>query len=163
MSLVPCPDCSRHVRDAEAACPFCGNALPSNLKSRAVPGTTRRLDRFATFTFVAALAVAGSTGVGCSAADSDDSQTESEEELRKKKDAGKDAARRDSGCGEVDEDRGGVQAAYGLPPLARRDLDREPCEIDAGAPDDDDDVVDAGRRVRDGGGMVPAYGMPRNR
>src|SRR5689334_8425171 len=25
MLLVPCPDCSRHIRRAEPACPFCGH------------------------------------------------------------------------------------------------------------------------------------------
>jgi hypothetical protein len=161
MALVPCPDCSRHVRASEQRCPFCDGALPTDLASRVLPSPTRRLDRWATFTFVAALAVAGSTGAGCSAADSDDGQSETDDELRKKKDGGRDAAKRDSGCREVDEDRGGMHAAYGLPPTPRVIDDRPPCGIDAGTDDSDDEVQDAGRRVRDGGGIFPAYGLPR--
>lgn len=177
MALVPCPECSRHVRDAEAACPFCGKDLPTNLKARAVPAATRRMDRFATFTFAAALAIAGTTGVGCSGSDDGRDDTEqSDDELRKKKDAGKDAAKKDAGCREVDDDPGGMIALYGMPPAPRPDDDdRPPCARDAGpaqdsggihamygAPPPTDDDDDNGT-VRDGGGIHAMYGLPPHR
>jgi hypothetical protein len=66
--LVPCPSCHRHVRaDGAASCPFCACALPVDLVKRAVPGTTLRLTRAATFAFTASLA-----SVPLSACSSDD-------------------------------------------------------------------------------------------
>ncbi len=55
--LVPCPDCQRHVRVTESACPFCGAELPSDLHNKVVPPAPRRLSRGAAFVFGAALAV----------------------------------------------------------------------------------------------------------
>jgi hypothetical protein len=56
--LRPCPECRRHVRVAEATCPFCAAAL-----APAAPPTlpVGRLTRAAVFTAGAALAV----GAGC--------------------------------------------------------------------------------------------------
>lgn len=66
--LVPCPECSRHVRKNETTCPFCGQALAlAHLPAPAVP--RRRLGRAATFAFGAS--VVGATAlVACS--DDDD-------------------------------------------------------------------------------------------
>jgi len=55
--LVPCPECSRHVRVSEAECPFC--ALPLDLSGTPeprLPGV--RLSRAATLAFGATLASA---------------------------------------------------------------------------------------------------------
>lgn len=55
--LVPCPECSRHVRVTETACPFC--SLPLDLAdapSPVLPG--QRLSRAATLAFGATLASA---------------------------------------------------------------------------------------------------------
>jgi hypothetical protein len=62
--LVPCPECSRHVRQSESACPFCGQALSlAHLPPPAMP--RRRLGRAATFAFGAS--VVGATAlVACS-------------------------------------------------------------------------------------------------
>jgi hypothetical protein len=56
--LVPCRACSRHIRNLEAACPFCGTAAePSAAAPRELPA--RRLSR-------AALALASMTAIaGC--------------------------------------------------------------------------------------------------
>src|SRR4051812_27908416 len=52
--LVPCPECSRHVRVSETTCPFCGRALDlSALPAPALPRT--RLGRAATFAFGASI------------------------------------------------------------------------------------------------------------
>jgi hypothetical protein len=51
--------CQRHVRVAEVSCPFCGVELLAELAERAVPGTTQRLGRAATFVFGAAIAASG--------------------------------------------------------------------------------------------------------
>src|SRR4051812_25681851 len=52
--LVPCPQCSRHVRVAESSCPFCGSAL--ELSAVAAPQLPRtRLGRAATFAFGASI------------------------------------------------------------------------------------------------------------
>lgn len=61
-TLVPCPACERHVRVSEARCPFCEAALPESIAQRAVPATTQRLSRAATFVFGAAALVASGCG-----------------------------------------------------------------------------------------------------
>jgi hypothetical protein len=53
--LVPCPDCSRHLRRTEASCPFCGANVADAVGGapvRQLP--TTRLGRVALFTFAAA-------------------------------------------------------------------------------------------------------------
>lgn len=65
--LVPCPDCSRHVRTHESACPFCGSALA--LQDTPPPLLPRvRLGRAATFAFGATLAGAAALA-GCGGAE----------------------------------------------------------------------------------------------
>jgi hypothetical protein len=55
--LVPCPECSRHVRISETQCPFC--AQPLDLASVPEPRLPQgRLSRAATFAFGATLASA---------------------------------------------------------------------------------------------------------
>lgn len=49
-SLVPCPSCGRHVRIADATCPFCASAQPAG---RAVTAASRPRAKRA-ITFVAA-------------------------------------------------------------------------------------------------------------
>jgi hypothetical protein len=63
--LVPCPECSRHVRISELQCPFC--ALPLDLANTPPPQLPRgRLSRAATFafgaTFVSATAISACGG-----------------------------------------------------------------------------------------------------
>jgi hypothetical protein len=66
--LVPCPECNRHVRVTETACPFC--ALPLDLGASPEPQLPRtRLSRAATFAFGATL-VSASALAACSS-DSD--------------------------------------------------------------------------------------------
>jgi hypothetical protein len=67
--LVPCPDCSRHVRKSESLCPFCGTSL-SLAQTPAPLLPSRRLGRAATFAFGATLVGAASI-VGCSDGDDD--------------------------------------------------------------------------------------------
>jgi len=53
--LVPCPECSRHVRVSEHECPFC--ALPLDLSAAPQPRLpSERLSRAATLAFGATLA-----------------------------------------------------------------------------------------------------------
>jgi hypothetical protein len=71
--LAPCPSCARHVRIADAACPFCGGALDDAFRetsaraaaARTAParsiGPGRRLGRAALFAFGGA-ALAGTSG-----------------------------------------------------------------------------------------------------
>jgi endogenous inhibitor of DNA gyrase (YacG/DUF329 family) len=62
-TLVPCPECNRHVRRHEMACPFCGAPVAeamSQTPERAMP--TTRLGRSALFVF-AAVSV-GAAGCG---------------------------------------------------------------------------------------------------
>ena len=55
--LLPCPECSRHVRVSEAECPFC--KAPLELSGAPEPLLPRaRLSRAATFAFSATLASA---------------------------------------------------------------------------------------------------------
>jgi hypothetical protein len=66
--LVPCPECSRHVRVSEKQCPFC--ALPLDLAGTPAPQLPRgRLSRAATLAFGATL-VSASALAACSS-DSD--------------------------------------------------------------------------------------------
>lgn len=55
MPLVPCERCHRHIRSDSDACPFCASATPTGFAGRAIPGTQKRLDRVAFFTFALAL------------------------------------------------------------------------------------------------------------
>jgi hypothetical protein len=62
--LVPCPECSRHVRVSEKECPFCG--LPLDLAGTPEPQLPRgRLSRAATLAFGATL-VSASALASCS-------------------------------------------------------------------------------------------------
>lgn len=89
--LVPCPDCGRHVfAGASAACPFCGVALPDDLRTRAIPAATRRLTRAATYAFTASLTVAA-----CS--------------------SGGSGTLGDAGAVDSGRDDGGIAPAYGAP------------------------------------------------
>jgi hypothetical protein len=66
--LVPCPECSRHVRVSETECPFC--ASPLDLAGTPEPQLPRgRLSRAATLAFGATL-VSASALAACSS-DSD--------------------------------------------------------------------------------------------
>jgi hypothetical protein len=56
MAFLPCSQCHRHVRDNEAACPFCGNTIISK-SARALPVT--RLARGAMFAFASVVAGCG--------------------------------------------------------------------------------------------------------
>lgn len=64
--LEPCPECQRHVRISDAACPFCAAPLAeafANVAPRILPRV--RLGRAATFAFgVVALAQGGCTERG---------------------------------------------------------------------------------------------------
>ena len=61
LPLAPCPQCSRHVRTTEAACPFCKSALP-DLPKAALPLAPRGLSRAAALAFGATLAITGCSG-----------------------------------------------------------------------------------------------------
>jgi hypothetical protein len=62
--LVPCPECSRHVRVTETECPFC--ALPLDLAGTPEPQLPKaRLSRAATFAFGATLASATALAAAC--------------------------------------------------------------------------------------------------
>src|SRR3954469_20602120 len=61
--LVPCPNCARHVRQSEAACPFCSVELALGHVSPA-PLPRVRLGRAATFAFGASL-VGATSLVAC--------------------------------------------------------------------------------------------------
>jgi hypothetical protein len=98
-SLIPCPECSRHVRRTEAACPFCAAEIGATLSAapeRAMP--TSRLGRSALFAFAA-------VSVGAAACSSDtNSPTGSTVKVG---DASTDGARQGDG--------GGAMALYGAP------------------------------------------------
>src|SRR4051794_24398215 len=61
--LIPCPDCSRHVRRAETSCPFCGAGVAAVLeRTPPLQVPTTRLGRAALFTFAAASIGAAACG-----------------------------------------------------------------------------------------------------
>ncbi len=123
--LVPCPSCSRHVRAADASCPFCDHELPVNLAAKAIPGTARRLSRAAFFTFATAVGAISAVAVGCGG---DDVDTQS--------DTGGDGS-------SPDGDFGGVDAAYGGPVFDANKPDA-PFGLDSGIDaTDDGSIIDA--------------------
>ena len=52
-ALVPCDGCTRHVRRAEARCPFCGLASPHAAAAAVTPEPAARLSRAGILAFVA--------------------------------------------------------------------------------------------------------------
>lgn len=122
--LVPCSGCRRHIRIDHETCPFCRAAVPAGFEKRVVPSPNRRLDRLATFTFAATLAVSA-----CGEVESDEQQDRgiAAQDAGGKdgdKDVGNpvpayglspppDASRKD---GAIWDEDGGLQAAYGAPP-----------------------------------------------
>jgi hypothetical protein len=113
--LVPCPSCSRHVRAADAACPFCAAVLPPDLAATAVPGTTARLGRAATFVFGASLALgcSGTTGPADSVADNGGVQPVYGAPVYDV--VANDTAPAADVPPDVPRDNGGIAPAYGLP------------------------------------------------
>jgi hypothetical protein len=152
-ALVPCPSCARHVRASEASCPFCASALPEGLT--AVPNTTRRLSRFAAFTFAAAVVVTGAMTVGCSGSD-EGGEGQSEGQLGGIMPMyGAPVPHHDAGTGGcTDDDNGSLVAMYGIPPWPSYDAGH--VATDAGAPC----AHDGGAPAQDGGGFHAMYGAP---
>jgi hypothetical protein len=92
--LVPCPECSRHVRVSELQCPFC--ALPLDLANTPAPQLPRgRLSRAATFAFGATLVSA--TAISACGGDAEESGS--------------------SNAGAAGFNIGGAVASYGGPPM----------------------------------------------
>jgi hypothetical protein len=71
MKLTPCPDCKRHVRDADARCPFCG-ARAARLCAQAAPRLHKRSLVFASAFVLGACATTsqGDDGNGLTVDDS---------------------------------------------------------------------------------------------
>ena len=157
MTLVPCERCHRHIRTDDSSCPFCAAVTPAGFAARAVPGTTKRLDRVAFFTFALALG-----GAACGEV-ADDGAAPA------KSDAGAETGNGDWGApapmygaspidagrsrdGSVD-DAGGIMPMYGA------------ARPDAAPPDASDDgaiYVMYGQPPPpdDGGNVQPPYGVP---
>lgn len=156
-AFEPCPDCARHVRVDERACPFCGVAV--TLRARPVRRPPRRLGRAAMFAVrTAILGAAGATGA-CGSA------TGLEDPIHRSDAAAADAGRRpDAGPVVSDagaEDAGGAIAMYGTPPPP---MDGGPSDAGGeialyGGPAPVEDAgADAGFDA--GPPVVPAYGGP---
>lgn len=67
-ALCPCPGCQRHVRAAEASCPFCGSPLALEV---AAPARLPRASRALLLAAGAALALGGCDGPWISEAHAD--------------------------------------------------------------------------------------------
>src|ERR1700753_3692241 len=70
MGLVSCPECHRHIRRNERACPFCAADVAervARIPERALP--SQRLSRAALMSFAALGAGATMGAVGCSSND----------------------------------------------------------------------------------------------
>lgn len=154
MTLVPCERCHRHIRSDSDACPFCAAATPNGFAGRAVPGTNKRLDRVAFFTFALALGGAACGEVVDDPATSGDAGKSAE--------AGKGSDDAGSGvpmyglsgwdAGRGDADAGGVMPMYGAaPPDAAAPVD---------AADDGAIYVMYGQPPDDAGNVQPPYGVP---
>jgi hypothetical protein len=119
MSLVPCADCSRHIRDDEAACPFCGARVKRIAQRRAI-ASSRPMSRAAVL-FVGAAAAAGCGGVETTAGGSDAQASDDE----RSSDATSDA----TGVVDAPEDQSMI-ALYGPAPVDAAPVDA--AAIDAG-------------------------------
>jgi hypothetical protein len=146
-SLVPCPNCHRHVRAAESACPFCRSALPNDLAASAIPAAPGRMRRAAIFAFTATLGLAG-----CSDNPAPTSDSGTVTDTGGATDAG------------VPSDDGSTMALYGGPPVdvpAPTDLgpqdDGGPMPL-YGAPADVPEPTDTAMTDTGGGGV--RYGAP---
>ncbi len=146
-SLTPCSACARHVRVSEAACPFCGAALPRDRAPRPAPIVTGRLGRAAAFFFGATVTLAACAG------DVTEPQSSSGME-----DGGPD-------------DDGGTNAHYGLPPEPDASVSDDGGDVplyggppleDAGTDPDDAGPApdDAGPDAEDAGMWQGPYGSP---
>ena len=147
--LVQCAGCGRHVRASESQCPFCGVTLESDLASRAVPSTSRRLGRGAMFVFATTVAI------GACAPSPGPSDAAPPSEGGVVQDGGGGMALYGAPVptdgGTMESDSGGPIAMYGGPPP----VDAGPGP-DSGGPS----PVDAGSPLDDGGGVGPLYGGP---
>jgi len=66
MQLTPCPECARHVRAGERACPFCGHV--ARFVAPPVPRSPGRLGRAAIFAFRTAVIGAAGATTACGSA-----------------------------------------------------------------------------------------------
>ena len=133
MSLRPCVSCTRHVRNTETACPFCGANLP--LASTAVPRSVVGLGRAAIMAF-------GMTAAACDSATNADAGTDAYIGGQDAAYGGPPDANASMEDAAADVDAGGGIAAYGTP-----------------APDAGGTPSDAGMPQTDAfGGVGPLYG-----
>jgi hypothetical protein len=70
MSLATCPECRRHVKVTETACPFCNVTLPSDMAARVQHRPPNR-SRFGRAALVSFSAVVATSAVACGS-DEDD-------------------------------------------------------------------------------------------
>jgi hypothetical protein len=120
MHLSSCPDCSRHVRVNESACPFCGVSLDLDGGEPILP--QRRLGRAALFAFGATLA-SGVTLAGCGSDDDDGGGGTGGTGATGGSGGGSGGSSGTAGtagsggtAGSASGGTAGLQAAYGLPP-----------------------------------------------
>ena len=157
LHLLPCPDCVRHIRASEPACPFCGREIPESLRTSAPPrAPARRLGRGALLAF----GVATSIGVAaCSDRDGDEDAGGSDSGGMMMADSGGGGV--DSGGGDVDSGGGDVDSGSGDvdsgTPTRDSGTDSGGTMALYGAPAD----PDSGRPMRDdAGGAMALYGAP---
>jgi hypothetical protein len=62
-TLLPCPDCARHIRRIEAACPFCGAPVPVGFGESARLVVAEPVLSRAAILFATATTVAGCGGI----------------------------------------------------------------------------------------------------
>jgi len=154
--LVPCPECSRHVRVADPVCPFCGHALLLSLRgasivARAPVPPRRRLGRAATFAFGATFA--GATLIGCGGDDTPPPVTDS----GVVRDTGPADSGGTTGDAEPPIDSGPAPVDDGGP---IPDAGPLPGDADIPRPEGGPPDRDGGPTPRDDGGIVPLYGAP---
>jgi hypothetical protein len=171
MPLATCPECHRHVKTTEGACPFCRASLPEDLAHRVQnrPVNRNRFGRAAFVSFGAALAT---SVVACASDDEDPGDGRQQQTKGGAGGTGGDAA--DAGTGGKATGgtagatvggaagAGGIvsQPVYGIPiddpdPNIGQPEYGVPIDFDAGAPDANNPV--------DGGGeqnATPVYGIP---
>jgi hypothetical protein len=138
--LVPCARCARHARVTEASCPFCGAEIaPNEARARIVPGTTRRLGRAAAFVFGASVAAVACESEVTVSDPGEEASGPSGQTTGVGSTAGGQA-----GMGGREESTGNIAPVYGVPAVGG-------AGGEGGA---------GGASSGDGGGDVPAYGVP---
>jgi hypothetical protein len=112
--MLPCPQCERHVRLDESACPFCNSEIPSDDRN-AAPDTNRRMSRAAAFVFASVAVACGSTTIIDGTSSSSSSATSGSGSSSSGSSGSTSSGMSGAGGAGASTGVGGIAPAYGAP------------------------------------------------